>query len=162
MPQGDIEGAVGGSSGCLGSDTWVVVDDEAHLPVLVIDGARFADFDGFTREFSRLLRGHTWNGNLDAFNDLLRGGFGTPKGGWVLRWVNAELSRAALGYKATSRRLEQSLLTCHPSHRATIQVLISSARRCQGPALFDEIVEIIRDHGPGGSESHDGILLELV
>ncbi len=42
------------------------------LPVLVIDGANFSDFDGFTREFSRLLCHYTWRGNLDAFNDLLK------------------------------------------------------------------------------------------
>jgi hypothetical protein len=27
--------------------------------------------------------------------------------------------------------------------------------------LFDEIVDIIRDHGPDGEESEDGVLLEL-
>jgi hypothetical protein len=32
------------------------------LPVLVIDGASFSDFEGFTREFSRLLTNHTWHG----------------------------------------------------------------------------------------------------
>jgi hypothetical protein len=45
----------------------------------------FSDFDGFAREFSRLLDG-----------------FGTPDNGWVLRWLNAELSRSALGYEATA------------------------------------------------------------
>jgi hypothetical protein len=29
------------------------------LPVLVIDGARFFDLEGFTREFSRLLSNYT-------------------------------------------------------------------------------------------------------
>jgi hypothetical protein len=31
-----------------------------------------------------------------------------------------------------------------------------------GPTLFDEIVEIIREHGPGGRESEDGVVLELL
>jgi Barstar (barnase inhibitor) len=132
------------------------------LPVLVIDGAQFSDFDGFAREFSRLLRGYTWRGNLDAFNDLLRGGFGTPEHGWVLRWLNSESSRAALGYQETTRRLEGLLLTCHPSQRSIIQARISRARRGEGPTLFDEIVDIIRVHGPGGNESEDGVLLELI
>lgn len=139
-----------------------MADNQTHLPVLVIDGARFSDFDGFAREFSRLLCNYTWRGNLDAFNDLLRGGFGTPENGWVLRWVNSESSQAALGYEATIRRLEQLLLSCHPSNRSTIQARISSARRGEGPTLFHEIVEIIRDHGPGGSESEDGVVLELL
>ena len=132
------------------------------LPVLVIDGASFSDFDGFAREFSRLLRNYTWRGNLDAFNDLLRGGFGTPENGWVLRWLNSESSRAALGYEETARRLERLLVTCHPSNRSKIEARISSARRSEGPTLFDEIVDIIRTHGPGGDESEDGVLLELI
>jgi hypothetical protein len=49
------------------------------LPVLVIDGANFSDFDGFAREFTRVLCNYTWRGNLDAFNNLLRGGLGRPR-----------------------------------------------------------------------------------
>jgi hypothetical protein len=139
-----------------------MTSQSADLPVLVIDGANFSDFDGFAREFSRLLRGYTWRGNLDAFNDLLRGGFGTPENGWVLRWLNSESSRAALGYGETTHRLEWLLLTCHPSQRSIIQARISSARRGDGPTLFDEIVGIIRVHGPGGNEPEDGVLLELI
>ena len=139
-----------------------MIHQRDDLPVLVIDGANFSDFDGFAREFSRLLCQCTWRGNLDAFNDLLRGGFGTPENGWVLRWLNSESSRAALGYWATTRRLEHLVLNCHPSNRPNIQARISSARRGEGKTLFDEIVDIIRDHGPGGNESDDGILLELV
>ncbi|MEV0810778.1 hypothetical protein [Micromonospora sp. NPDC050200] len=72
--------------------------------------------------------------------------------------VNSDSSRVALGYDATIRWLEQILLTCHPTNRANIEAGISNAQRGQGPALFDMI---IHDHGPGGSESEDGIILEL-
>jgi RNAse (barnase) inhibitor barstar len=132
------------------------------LPVLIIDGAQFSDFDGFAREFSRLLDDYAWRGNLDAFNDMLRGGFGIPENGWVLRWLNSESSRSALGYEATIQRLERLLLTCHPSNRPNIQARIANARRGEGETLFDEIVDIIGIHGPGGSESEDGVLLELL
>ncbi|MFD5244915.1 barstar family protein [Amycolatopsis sp. NPDC058340] len=132
-----------------------------ELPVLTIDGARFSDFDGFTQEFSRLLTNHAWRGNLDAFNDVLRGGFGTPEGGWVLQWLNSATSRSALGYAETIRHLEDLVLTCHPSNRPDIEARIDDARRREGPTLFDDIVRIIRDHGPGGDESEDGILLTL-
>ncbi|WIV56056.1 barnase inhibitor [Amycolatopsis nalaikhensis] len=53
-----------------------MTDASADLPVRTIDGARFADFEGFAREFSRLLDDYRWQGNLDAFNDILGGGFG--------------------------------------------------------------------------------------
>jgi hypothetical protein len=139
-----------------------MTDASDGLPVLVIDGASFSDFGGFTREFSKLLCHYTWHGSLDAFNDVLRGGFGTPDGGWILRWGNSQLSRAALGYEATTQRLKQLLLTCHPSNRPDINARIGAARRGEGPTLFDEIVEIIRDHGPGGEESENGVILELL
>jgi RNAse (barnase) inhibitor barstar len=67
-------------------------------PVLEIDGARFDDLEGFWDEVSeRLIPGSPWGRNLDAFNDVLRGGFGTPDGGFVLRWRNSARSRDALG-----------------------------------------------------------------
>jgi hypothetical protein len=90
------------------------------------------------------------------------GGFGTLDNGWVLRWLNSASSRTALGYDATIRRLEGLLLTCHPSNRPSVQARISKALRGEGPTLFDDIVEIIRDHGPGGAESEDGVVLELL
>jgi Barstar (barnase inhibitor) len=113
--------------------TSIMVADGETLPVLVVDEANFSDIDGFAREFSRLLCHYTWHGNLDAFNDILRGGFGTPEDGWALRWLNSELSRAALGQDATIRWLEQILLTCHPSNRANVRTRISDARRGAGP-----------------------------
>jgi hypothetical protein len=51
---------------------------------------------------------------------------------------------------------------CHPSNRSNVQDRIRNARQGEGPTLFDEIVEIIRDHGAGGEESGDGIVLELM
>ncbi|MFI9380436.1 barstar family protein [Kutzneria sp. NPDC052558] len=139
-----------------------MADHRDGLPVLVVDGARFSDIDGFAHEFSRLLCHHTWQGNLDAFNDILRGGFGTPGNGWVLRWFNSDSSRSALGHQAKTRWLEAVLLTCHPSNRPSVEARIADARQGKGPTLFDDIVDIIRDHGPGGEEAEDGILLELL
>ncbi|WP_030443620.1 barstar family protein [Actinoplanes subtropicus] len=138
-----------------------MVTTDNSLPVLVIDGAAFSDLDGFAREFSKLLCHHTWRGNLDAFNDILRGGFGTPEDGWVLRWLDSDSSRSALGYEATIEWLEGVLLTCHPSNRSQVENELLAARRSEGTTLFDMIVEIIRYHGPGGPESEDGVLLDL-
>ena len=132
-----------------------------NKPVLVIDGSRFTDFDGFAVEFSKLLNDYTWRGNLDAFNDILRGGFGTPDGGFVLRWSRSDLSRNALGYDATAARLRSLQLTCHPTNREQIAARLEDARRGVGPTLFDELVEIIEIHGPGGRESDSGVELDL-
>jgi Barstar (barnase inhibitor) len=130
-------------------------------PVLVIDGSRFSDFAGFAVEFSRLLSDYTWRGNLDAFNDILRGGFGTPEGGFTLRWDHSDLSRVRLGHEAMATRFEGLLETCHPSNRSRISEELDAARSGVGPTLFDLIVEIIGYHGPGGVEAEDHVYLDL-
>jgi RNAse (barnase) inhibitor barstar len=138
-----------------------MTEGDEGLPVLVVDGALFSDLDGFASQFSTLFDAHTWHGNLDAFNDILRGGFGTPGTRWVLRWINSDQSRGALGHEATARWLEQHLVTCHPANREHVQAELDEARRGTGPTLFDRIVDIIRDHGPDGSETDDAVVLKL-
>jgi hypothetical protein len=105
-----------------------MTDPIEKLPMLIIDGAGFCDFEGFTREFSRLLDHDTWRGNLDAFNDILHGGFGTPENGWILRWLDSETSRTALGHEATRQWLERDLLTCYPSRRSNIEAKLREER----------------------------------
>ncbi|GAA0924374.1 hypothetical protein GCM10009558_036570 [Virgisporangium aurantiacum] len=46
----------------------VVIKPSGDRPVLVVDGALFSDFEGFAREFTRLLDNHSWYGNLGEFN----------------------------------------------------------------------------------------------
>ena len=49
-------------------------------PIYEIDGARFSTLEGFYNEISQaLIPGVDWGHNLDAFNDILRGGFGHQK-----------------------------------------------------------------------------------
>lgn len=66
-------------------------------PIYVLDGTRFETLEEFYDEVSRvLIPGAKWGRNLDAFNDILRGGFGTPAGGFVLRWTHSNRSRRRL------------------------------------------------------------------
>ena len=93
----------------------------------VLDGPRITSLDAFYDEVSNVLvPGRWWGRNLDAFDDILRGGFGTPKTGFILRWQHADVSRAALG-----------------------------------PSIFDRLIDIIREHGPGGEQSEDKVELIL-
>lgn len=68
-------------------------------PVLALDGEAIRDRASFYNEVSRVVLGgnHDWGKNLDAFNDILQGGFGSPPGGFVIAWENHEKSKAALG-----------------------------------------------------------------
>lgn len=130
-------------------------------PVLLIDGDRFDDFAGFAREFSNLLSDWTWNENLDAFNDILRGGFGTPEDGFVLRWINSDRSREVLGWVETISFIERKLERCHPANRGRVAEDLEAVHRSEGETLFDLLVSIIRAHGPGGAESDSMVDLEL-
>lgn len=129
-------------------------------PRHVIDGARFSSLEGFARHFSeQVLSGHVWDGNLDAFNDILRGGFGTPDEGFVLIWKNSRLSQERLSYRETVRQLKLRLVTCHPSNRDAVSAQIACAERQEGPTVYDWLVEIIKDHGVARGES--GSVVEL-
>lgn len=131
-------------------------------PTIEIDGTCFDGLEGFWSEIStRVIPGVEWGRNFDAFNDILRGGFGTPKGGFRLRWLNFPRSREALGYAETLRWLEDKLRTCHPQSRDSVQEEIVRAGRGEGQTVADMIVAIVRIHGPGGDEERDGIELEL-
>jgi len=143
---------------------WVTGPGKGEFrPTLIIDGARFHDFDGFCEEISAVLTPglYQWHGNLDAFVDILRGGFGTPEGGFVLVWRNSVISRSALGWDATIAHWERILKGCHPSNRPSIGNRIDEARHHRGQTLFDLIVEIIGDRGPAGKEPEYGVELVL-
>ena len=127
-----------------------------------IDGRDFNTLEEFYNIVSqRLIPGADWGRNLDAFNDILRGGFGTPQAGFVLRWVNSALSRDRLGYAETVRQLERRVNHCHPVNRAAVTAELQRARQGIGPTAFVWLVEIIRVHCAGGAEQADGVELIL-
>jgi RNAse (barnase) inhibitor barstar len=128
----------------------------------VIDGARITSLETFYDEISRMLiPGYQWGRNLDAFNDILRGGFGTPGEGFTLKWSHSAVSKETLGYQETARQLEIRLGRCHPSNREDVRRDLSDARAGVGATVFDWLVEIIRDHGPGGEQAADNVRLVL-
>ncbi|HEY2517945.1 MAG TPA: hypothetical protein VGI39_44045 [Polyangiaceae bacterium] len=140
-----------------------IVQAPADLPVRVLDGASFDDLEGFCVEFSKsvLAGAHEWRGNLDALNDILRGGFGTPHGPWVLRWQHARRSREALGWPATKRWLRERMQSCHPTNVVGFGEQLADAENERGQTLFERIISIVRDHGAGGAEAEDGVALVL-
>ena len=76
-------------------------------------------------------------------------------------WQNHRRSRERLGYEETIRQLELRLERCHPTAREAVGRELEAARRGEGQTVFDWLVEIIRDHGPGGRQAVDGVILDL-
>jgi RNAse (barnase) inhibitor barstar len=127
-----------------------------------IDGLDFSMLQEFYEVISRVLIPNAgWGHNLDAFNDILRGGFGTPEGGFILRWKNSQVSRQRLGYPETVQQLEIRLQRCDPTARAWVKRDQNQARKHIGPTAFDWLLEIVQIHCPGGSEETDGVELIL-
>lgn len=124
---------------------------------IVIDGARFSTPDEFYAEMERILTsGLDWKPghSLDAFNDLLRGGFGVHECGQPLDivWVRSEKSRKDLGFAGTERYWAQVLERCHPSNRERVLKRMEEARRGEGETFFDMIVDIILDSDDSGHD----------
>ena len=131
-------------------------------PVVTIDGARFTTLEGFYDEFEhQALKGAKWGRNLDAFNDVLRGGLRTPQGGFVLVWQHHAMSRLRLGYAETARQLRRMLATGDSQNEIDTRRDIAAAASRQGSTVFDWLLDIIRAHGLGGDEAEDGIELLL-
>ena len=124
--------------------------------VYEIDGSNSSTLEEFAAAFTDRLRLETdWRGNLDAFNDILRGGFGTPDEGFILVWRNSELSRERLGYPETIKWLKERIRHCHPSNVEDFRQRLGLAQQNKGKTIFDMLVEIITD------EDHKDIELRL-
>jgi RNAse (barnase) inhibitor barstar len=132
------------------------------MEIYRIDGERFSTLEGFFDEISRvLIPDFSWGHNLDAFNDILRGGFGTPDEGFILIWDNSAVSKRRLGYPEAVRILERRLDRCHPTARRSVKRQLSDAGNSKGSTVFDWLVEIICVHGAGGEEAEDNVILKL-
>lgn len=78
---------------------------------IAIDGNNFSDLEGFYCEIDKILtRNLEWKTghNLDAFNDILRGGFGVHELGEPLhiKWINYNKSKEDLGNETILKLLE--------------------------------------------------------
>ncbi|MDN3296762.1 barstar family protein [Streptomyces ficellus] len=120
--------------------------------VYVIEGRRVTGLESFWQVIGEAVNGPGgyFGRNLDAFADCLSGGFGTPDGDdFVIEWRDHDVSRRALGHPETARELRLRLARAHPSHRNRIRTELAHAEAGEGPALFDRLVDIIRETAPG-------------
>lgn len=122
--------------------------------VIIIDGHKFTDLEGFFCQADKLFiaSGSTVQGhNLDAFNDLLRGGFGVHEVGEpiVIKWINYGESRKALGYEETARYYKDKLEKTRFSDNYVLKRRMEQALEHKGRTLLDMITGIIREDETG-------------
>jgi RNAse (barnase) inhibitor barstar len=115
--------------------------------VLTIDGLAFSTLEEFYEVVGAVLvPGQDWGRNLDAFNDILCWRLGEDREPYVLVWKNSKVSRKRLNHLEAERQLERRLKYCHPSNRALVAEQLARASQCEGPTVFDWLVEIIQEH----------------
>jgi RNAse (barnase) inhibitor barstar len=128
------------------------------MKTIILDGEKFNDLDSFYDEVQRIFCPEFpgFGRNLDAFNDVLRGGFGVFEEGEpvTLVWRSSEKSRKDLGHEAEANLLRVMMTRAHSSNLPSINERLLKAEKNEGPTLFDELVSIIRN-----SENMDRINL---
>lgn len=118
---------------------------------IIINGKSIKDIATFYEEINRVLMSEEdWNiGNsLDAFNDLLYGGFGGIDGDEpiTLVWLDSNESREALGYQVTRFYYEEKLKPDSPFNKKMFQEKLSALENGTGETYFEIIVSIIYAH----------------
>lgn len=119
--------------------------------IIIIEGNNFSDLDGFFNEIDRVLtKNLDWQTghNFNAFNDLLRGGFGVHdyEEPITLIWKNAGKSKNDLGLKARENRLKQQ---------------ISDTTGTQQQFFKDELKDLEKNKKPTFSTSLSKLLLNI-
>ena len=120
------------------------------MKTFIIDGGTFSNLEEFYNEVQKVLTDNFtgFGRNLDAFNDVLRGGFGKfeYEEQIELIWKSSDKSREALGYSETVRYLKGKLKRCHPSNFANVQKELEAGEKQKGPTIYEIILESIRDN----------------
>ena len=98
-----------------------------NMKQITIDGNNFSNEEEFYTEIDKLLtKDLSWKTghNLNAFNDLLRGGFGFHATGeeLMITWINAGKSRKELGEELFNRITDIILDSDNSGHECKLKI----------------------------------------
>ncbi|MGK6352805.1 barstar family protein [Parapedobacter sp. DT-150] len=121
------------------------------LKELILDGNRIHDIPSFYDEVNRVfMQGvdFTLSPNLDAFNDLLHGGFGAIRGKEpiTLKWLNFEKNREDLGVEATIAFYRAKLERPEAFNQEWARAKLDELERGEGQTYMDILLDIIGEH----------------
>lgn len=116
-----------------------------------IDGSAINDIASFYKEINRVFMvGESWQigQSLDAFNDLLFGGYGALQGAESvdLVWHHLDHSRKALGYQTTRAYYLDKLRPESPYNKQWFAEKLVALESGHGETYFDIIMSIIAEH----------------
>lgn len=117
----------------------------------IINGGCISDITTFYQEINRVfMQDENWKiaESLDAFNDLLHGGFGALRSEEtnIVIWKNMEVSRNALGYETTKKYYLNKLLPNSPFNKKHFRIKLDGLESGESQTYFDIILKIIAEH----------------
>lgn len=118
---------------------------------IIIDGNQIYDIKSLYEEINlKFMQGEDWQlgESLDAFDDLLYGGFGAIKGDEPINlvWKNFENNREVLGFDLTLNFYENKLKQPQIFNKKIIEEKIQKLKNTGRDTYFDIILEIIASH----------------
>jgi RNAse (barnase) inhibitor barstar len=121
------------------------------MRTIEINGNNFSNLSGFYNEVEKkMTSGLNWKigRNLDAFNDVLNGGFGIHDvdENYQLYWKNAKKSKSDLGWNQTIDFIENKLKTCHPTNIEFVKKDLEDAENGVGQTMWELLIGIIKEH----------------
>lgn len=121
------------------------------MKTLLLDGNDFSNLLSFYSAVEKIFTkdlGWEIGRNLDAFNDVLRGGFGVHDYEETIQliWLHSDKSRIDLGWEETLKYLARKLKTCHPLNVDAVKREMALVQGHAGQTLFDLLVGIIKTH----------------
>ena len=124
---------------------------KANIKELILDGNRIHDIPSFYDEVNRVfMQGadFTLGPSLDAFNDMLYGGYGAIRGNESirLRWLNFEKNRKDLGVETTVAFYRAKLERPEAFNEEWSRGKLEELERGEGQTYMDILLEIIDEH----------------
>ena len=118
---------------------------------IIINGNNFSDLEIFYDKIDQVLtKDLDWNTvhNLNAFNDLLHGGFGVYEyeEPITLIWENITKSKIDLGLEPTWKWYQQKIAENKVENQHFFTDRLKELTENNGQLLFDIILEIISEH----------------
>lgn len=109
-----------------------------QIPTYVIDGSKARTWPEIVASINAFIPDSEWQGNsLDALDDILYGGYGTPEK-FIVIWKASEVSRQALGLKETFSYFK---------NMPSVYTLDAAGQiNPRSKTLFDVLVEIFEGH----------------
>lgn len=126
--------------------------DDKKILTIYIDGSSVHDITSFYQQLNeQLMQDEDWQlgESLDAFDDLLYGGYGKWKDYDMLEivWRDIVRSESVLGVAATKKYYEAKLAAGSAYNQHFVKEKLRELEEGNGRTYFEILIEIIESHG---------------